>query len=76
MTLPPIPGPTLASEGVSTPRMARTVDFSASMFDFRTVVAICARVFPAWAAIKLPAKLAISYIMYFSVAGRTLPGRS
>src|ERR1700727_2408451 len=42
LRLPPIPAPTLASDGDDPdPRMVRTDDLSASMFDFRTEVAIC-----------------------------------
>src|ERR1700692_1171038 len=43
------------------------------MFDFRTLVAICSCVFPAWAAIKLPAKLAISDIRHPSVVQAHYP---
>src|ERR1700735_5699544 len=63
---PPIPAPTLASEGCDPdPRMVRTEDLSASMFDFRTEVATCCWVLPACIEIRLMAKLATSI--------RTLP---
>ena len=61
LRLPPIPAPTLASDGDDPdPRMVRTDDLSASMFDFRTEVAICCWVLPACAVKILLAKLATS----------------
>ena len=49
LRLPPTPGPTLASEGVCwpAPSNVRTVDFSASRFDFSAEVATCCCIAPA-----------------------------
>src|ERR1700759_3949398 len=60
LRLPPMPAPTLASEGDPAPSRVSTEDFSASRFDFRTEVAICCWVLPACIEIKLIAKAATS----------------
>src|SRR6516165_11550029 len=59
LILSPIPGPTLASEGEPASRRVRTVAFSASRFDFNSVVATCNCVLPACAVRMSLAKLAI-----------------
>src|SRR5271168_869241 len=69
-----MPAPTLASEGCDPdPRMVRTEDLSASMFDFRTEVAICCWVLPACAVKILLAKLATSIRVIPRVAGSNYP---
>src|SRR6516162_4602645 len=59
LTLPPIPGPTLASEGEPASSRVSTVAFSESRFDFNSVVATCNCVLPACAVRMSLAKLAI-----------------